>query len=193
MKSQVTTKCGDQGTTRTFGGDVLSKGHPILECTGRLEELRAHLARIRLRIIEDQPAESETLSAFLFWLLHCCFLIGAEVNDPLRKHPEFRRGEIGRKYLDKLEAELQRLEALTPLPRAFIATASTLLAAEADVAAAVARAFERSLVRLKESTPGFEAVNLLAFSNRLSDYLYILARHLEGGRHIPVDYHVLEG
>ncbi len=192
MKSQVTTKNGDQGTTRTLGGEVLSKGHPILECTGRLEELRAHLARIRLRIIEDQPAEAETLSAFLFWLLHGCFLIGTEVNDPLRKHPEFRRGEIGPKYLEKLEAEQQRLEASTPLPRAFIATASTLLAAEVDVAVAVARAFERSLVRLKETTPEFEADNLLAFSNRLSDYLYILARYLESGLHTPVDYGFLE-
>lgn len=191
MRSRVTTKNGDAGSTRTLGGDVLSKSHPIVECTGRLDALRAHLALLRLEIIAAQPDELEALEKFLFWLLHCCFLIGAEVNDPKRKHPEYRQGEIGAFHLDRLEVEQARLEAMVTFPRGFIVSAGNRTAAVADVVATVARDFERSLVRLSEAIPEFKATALIAFTNRLSDYLYVLARYLDKGRGQPVDYSVI--
>jgi cob(I)alamin adenosyltransferase len=117
--------------------------------------------------------------------------MGTAVNDPLRKKPEYRMGEIGPAYLARLEAEQARLEANLNLPRAFIVCAANPLAAQVDVTTTVARTFERSLVRLKETLPEFAADDLLAFCNRLSDYLYILARTLENGEHHPVDYQLL--
>ena len=71
---------------------------------------------------------------------------------------------------------------------AFIVSASNTLAAHVDALCATARSFERSLVALREAVPEFDAGVLLAFANRLSDYLYILARHLEDGNHLTVDY-----
>lgn len=191
MRSRVTTKNGDGGVTRTLSGDVLSKAHPILECTGRLDALRAQLALLRLEIITVEPDEVEAIEKFLFWLLHCCFIVGAEVNDPERKHPEYRQGEIGPFHLDCLEKAQARLEAKTQFPRAFIVSAGNRAAALADVTATVARDFERSLVRLSEALPQFNAAALLAFTNRLSDYLYILARHLDNGKGQAVDYGVI--
>ena len=58
--------------------------------------------------------------------------------------------------------------------------------------ATVARELERALVQLKEAIPEFEVTAILAFINRLSDSLYIMARFLEEGSHVPVDYGVLE-
>lgn len=192
MKSRVTTKKGDSGTSRTLGGDTLAKSHAIFECCGWLDMLRAYTAMLRLELVEQRPEEFDELSRFLLWLLHCYFLIGTACNDPLRKHPEFRKGEIGPGHLQKLEEEQERLESTLHLPKAFIVSATNRLAAQADLAAAIARTLERHIVRLKETQPKFDAAAILVFVNRLSDYLYVLGRYLEDGRHQTVDYSILE-
>ncbi len=192
MESQITTKRGDGGETTALSGDTCSKAHPIMACVGALDELRAHTALLRLQILEEQPPDADALGQFLFWLLHAFFLLGSACSDPLDKHPERRKRALARGDLDKLEAEQQRLEEQTTLPRAFIVSASNTLAAQADVTCTVARRFERSFVRLRESLPDFEPDLIQAFLNRLSDYFYVLARYLEGSEHRTVDYRVLE-
>ncbi|HNR32743.1 MAG TPA: ATP:cob(I)alamin adenosyltransferase [Candidatus Hydrogenedentes bacterium] len=193
MKSRVTTKQGDDGTSRTLAGEVLPKSHVLFECCGWIDSLRAHTALLRLELIEQQPEEFEDLSQFLLWVMHAYFLIGTACNDPLRTHPEYRKGEIGPDHLRRLEEEQERLEASLRLPKAFVVSATNRPAALADLTATVARALERQVVRLKEAEPGFEAAHILAFVNRLSDYFYVLARYLEEGRHHAVNYGVLEG
>lgn len=192
MKSQLTTKRGDKGQTTALSGDAFSKAHPIMECVGTLDELRAHTAMVRLRILEEKPEDYEALSEFLLWLLHMYFLMGSACSDPLNKHPEYRRRNLSPQDLDKLEAEQQRIEAQTPLPGAFIVSASNALAAQVDIACTVARRLERSIVWLKENVPDFDSDDLMAFANRLSDYLYILARSLEHPAHQPVDYDIID-
>lgn len=191
-RSRVTTKNGDAGTTRTLGGEVLPKGHPVLECTGWVDALRAQTALVRLHVLEDPPAKSEAIGEFLLWLLHVYFLIGSAVNDPENRHPEYHKDTLGPKHLAKLEQEQARLESDLQLPRAFIVSASNTLAAEFDVTATVARTLERRLVELKATVPAFDADEILRFVNRLSDFLYVLARFVEKGKHHPVDYSVLD-
>jgi cob(I)alamin adenosyltransferase len=65
-----------------------------------------------------------------------------------------------------------------------------IAAAQLDIACTVARDAERGVVRLKEAVPEFQAEHVLAFMNRLSDSLFILARVLDGGEHTTVDYGV---
>jgi len=192
MKSQVTTKQGDAGNTVALSGDSWPKSHIIIECVGAVDELRAYTALARVHLLEQKPDGYEAMAGTLLWLLHVYFLVGSACSDPRNKHPERRKGDVGPKELARLEQEQQRLEAATPLPHAFIVSAATPLAAHVDVACVAARRLERNLVRLKETVPEFDASNLLAFINRLSDFLYILARHLEGPRHLAVDYDVLD-
>lgn len=192
MASPVTTKRGDTGTTLILGGQRLPKSHPILEATGKLDSLRAHTALLRLQILERGDAAQREVAEPLFWLLHVCFLIGTQVNDPECVHPEYRVADLSPAHLEKLEAVQTDLEARITLPRSFIASASNLLSAQADVTATVARELERALVHLSETIPTFDATLILAFVNRLSDFFYILARFLEQGSHQPVDYSVLD-
>ena len=188
MKSQVTTKQGDSGYANALSGARLPKSHPVMECVGSVDELRAHMARIRLRLIQDSAATHEECAAFLLWLLHTFFLIGAMCSDCENKHPEYRIRDLLSLDLERLEAEQMRLERLTPLPHHFVVSATTLLSADVDVACTVARRLERALVRLKESMSAFDAEIILQFMNRLSDYLFILARYLEHPAHHVVDY-----
>lgn len=192
MKSQVTTKRGDHGETTALSGDTYSKGHPLMECVGAIDELRAHTALLRLRILEERPGDAEALAEFLFWLLHTFFMAGSACSDPLNKRPEYHAHALSQPDLEKIEAEQARLEAATPLPDAFIVCAGNTLAAQADIACTVARRLERAFVRFCETVPEFDAALLQAFLNRLSDYFYILARYLENGEHCTVDYTVLE-
>lgn len=192
MKSRITTGQGDDGRGVALSGERLSKTHPIMECVGALDELRAQIALVRLCIVETKPADYETLSRFLGWLLHTLFLIGTACSDPLRKHPELRTRDLAHRHLNRLEAEQLRLERRVSLPQAFVVSASNRTAAQADVACTVARRAERSVVRLKETYPDFPSDIVLPFMNRLSDYLYILARDLDAGHHWVIDYNLLD-
>lgn len=193
MKSQVTTKQGDAGETGTLGGERYSKSHPIMECVGSLDELRVQTAMARLCLLQEHPDGDGAIADFLFWLLHVYFLIGSACSDPHDRHPEYRKGRVSRAYLDKIEAFQQRIEEETPLPQAFIVSPGTMLAAQFDRACTLARRLERNLARLKETIPDFDAADILAFVNRLSDTLYMLARHVEKPAHCTVDYRVLNG
>lgn len=192
MKSSVTTKQGDSGMTRTLASETVAKTHPVIECTGHVDALRAWTASLRLEIVEDGPEPNAEVADFLFWLLHVYFLLGATVSDPRNAKPQFHKGAIGEAHLARLEAMQEKLESQVELPQAFIVSATNRVAAQADLTATETRALERSLVKLAETIPEFDSRPCLAFINRLSDFFYVLARYLEQGKHLPVDYKTLD-
>lgn len=193
MKSRVTSKNGDRGETRTLSGEVLPKSHVILEATGDLDTLRAQLALLRLRILESGLKDAGEHAEFMLWLLHVCFLMGTQLNDPERKKPEYWAGAVEQEHIQTLEKRQEAMESALKLPKAFIVAASTVPAAQADIAATAARQLERSAVRLAEAVPALDTTQLLPFLNRLSDFLWVLGRVLEAGNHLPVDYSRLQG
>ena len=187
MKSLVTTKKGDSGTTSTLDGAFLRKDHPLLEALGALDTLRAQTALLRAQLQEHRPEAAREIE-FLWFLLHTCFLLGSALADPHTRKPEWHPVRLEREHLESLEAEQARLEACLRLPRAFIVCASNSLAAQADLTASSVRAFERRLVAFQQMAPEFNDPVYTAYVNRLSDYFFILARFLEDGIHHAVDY-----
>jgi len=187
VKSQVTTGQGDQGTTRLLSGEVVPKHHPVVEATGALDALRARLAHARLVLLEREPERQREADA-LWWLAHVCFLMGSELSDPLNRKPQWKRGLVGPGHLARLEREQAWLEEQVRLPRAFIVSAAGIPSAEVDLAAVAAREFERRLTALAEVYPDSRLPALFPFVNRLSDFLFLLARHLDHGRWQAVDY-----
>jgi cob(I)alamin adenosyltransferase len=191
MDSLVTTRNGDAGESQALDGSTYSKAHPIMECVGMIDEVRARTALLRLLIIREK-LDDEALEEFLTWLLHVYFLLGTECSDPERKKPEYRAVPFSRTFLVKLEEEQMRIEGLVELEGVFIAGASNDLAAHTDLARTATRQLERAVLILKEAVPTFEADEIIAFVNRLSDYFFVLARYLEGENHMPVDYDLLK-
>lgn len=187
-KSQVTTGHGDEGMTMALDGKRYSKAHPIMECVGALDELRASTALSRLLILREKPRDWKRIAAFLEWLLHAYFPIGSVCSDPLNTRPEYHPYRIAQAEIAKLEAEQKQLEAQTPLPKQFIVSASNLVSAQIDLTCTVARRLERSLARLREEFPEMNQPEVLTFVNRLSDFLFILARYVERGEHAFIDY-----
>ena len=87
MRSQVTTKRGDRGRTVTLSGDEYSKAHPLLECCGDLDTLRAETALYRLELLKSGEDDAAELGAFLFWLLHVYFLDVGQGDATLLRTP----------------------------------------------------------------------------------------------------------
>ena len=211
-KNSITTGIGDEGQTRTLGGEMISKADPIIEACGALDRLRAQTALLRLQLEEapsaedilamgemlgldpdeDLPEESESdpgeYVPVLDWLLSLYFMMGAAISDPTRKSPKAHHGGVTADHIQDIEREQGELEEQCDIPKGFIIGASNQLAAHADIVATLARDLERSLARLKETNPDFTDQNVLIFVNRLSDYFYMLARVLEEGNHQYVAY-----
>ena len=188
MKSRITTKVGDNGESMALSGQWLSKADPIMACVGCVDELRAHTALLRLSLL---AGGEEELASFLEWLMHIYFVIGSECSDALEEHPERHPARLAPEHLQRLEAEQMRLEDQLALPNGFVLYAADPCAAQADITATVARRLERAVVRMMDAQPEVRSGLVIAFVNRLSDYLYVLARYLEHGDHVAVEYTTL--
>lgn len=185
----ITTGRGDGGETSLPDGTPLPKDHPRIEALGLVDTFRISLSLLRIRLLA-LPEEKEQAD-FLFFLLHACFALGAEISG-LSPHAGSSVPTLKKAHLQRLEKEQARLEQGLNLPPAFIATATNEGAALADEAATTIRTLERRMVACQKAVPPLDVGLSLAFVNRLSDYLFILARHLEKGHHETVDYRILD-
>lgn len=169
----ITTKTGDKGTTHLFSGETISKHAPQTEAYGDLDEVVSALG-----IARSLTANKE-IGARLVALQRGLFVVGAE----LATSPErvaLLKERVDETMLDKIERDCAELEAALPLSKGFVLPGGTTAAAHMDLARAVARRCERKAVALKER--GWVTNEaLLIWLNRLSDYLWLMARLEEGG------------
>jgi cob(I)alamin adenosyltransferase len=168
----ITTKTGDGGTTGLWSGGRLPKDDPRIEALGEVDELSCLLgfARLACRLGGSRDA-IEALQRDLVRVAGELASIGAPFGDPMRSRDE----EAITDRILALEEEL-RLSGLV-LP------GRTEGAARLDLARTQARKLERRVVSLARSSGGGgeEAISdtLRRYLNRLSDYLFMLARSEE--------------
>jgi len=170
---KITTKKGDRGLTRLLSGRRVRKDHPRLEAVGALDELNSFLGL----------AKSGIRRKWIRHILEECqrdvFTAGSEAAcDPrdLRK----LRERIGSREVERLEERIESAEKRLPAGSfSFALPGLTRTSALLDVARCTARRAERLLVAL-EGKKGVRNPHLLAYFNRLSDLLWLLARVEEG-------------
>lgn len=158
---KIYTRTGDGGETALFGGRRVRKDDRGVEACGAVDELNAHLGVCRAWAAGDPARLLAGLQADLL-------LIGADLAAP--EGPP----RVGRDHVGALEAAIDRVSADLPPLRNFILPAGGAGAAALHVARTVARRAERRCVALAGARP----VNphALAYLNRLSDLLFVLAR-----------------
>lgn len=167
--TQIYTRTGDDGTTGLGDGSRVSKDHLRVETMGDVDEVNSLLGVL---LCDALPAHTVTL---LTHIQHDLFDLGAEICIPgHRVVPEARAGEL-EKEIDKMN------EHLPPLKN-FILPGGSRAAGLCHHARTVCRRAERRLVALSRAEPMAPAVHL--YLNRLSDLLFVLARHLN--RHAGV-------
>jgi len=164
------TKTGDGGETGLLGGQRVPKDHARVEAYGEVDELNA---AIGLALAVD-PADFER--ALLETVQRDLFTIGAELAapDPVKVAKGLPEPLLGRPETEALERAIDAHEATLPALRTFILPGGTTKAAALHLARAVCRRAERALVALARQAPVSPAI--LAYLNRLSDLLFVLAR-----------------
>lgn len=170
--SKIVTRTGDSGSSGLANGERLPKTHARFAAMGDVDELNS---QIGLLLAQPLPA---AIQASLRQTQHELFNLGGELAMP--GHALVSESQVAR-----LDAQLATLNAQLPPLREFVLPGGSPAAAQAHVARAVARRAERALWTLHAQTPTNEYG--LQYLNRLSDYLFVVARTLaraQGGEEL---------
>jgi cob(I)alamin adenosyltransferase len=161
------TRTGDEGMSGLFGtSERFSKGSPIYEALGAVDELNSLLGVCRADA-HRLPAGSVDVAKALMQAQECLFVVQAE----LAGADKF----LTPGQTETLEAMIERLENALPCRRGFVISGATHFSALCDLARAVARRAERAVARAEEMRSISPATR--AYLNRLSGFLYALARY----------------
>ncbi len=176
--NRIYTRTGDAGTTRLATGEPVSKASLRVETYGAVDETNACLGLVRLHTSGDV-----VLDAMLRRIQNELFDLGADLSTPPgTPEAEARTLRMTDGQVERLEREIDALNEPLPALTSFILPGGTPAAAALHLARTVARRAERIAVALVEAG---ESVSppALRYLNRLSDFLFVAARHAnDGGR-----------
>ena len=170
---KIYTRSGDGGRTALFSGERVEKDHLRVEAYGTLDELNSVLG------LAASCCRSPRVQRYLQQLQNTLFNAGADMATSLQSRRSIQR--IGQQDWERLERAIDELEDDLPRLKNFILPGGSQAASCLHLARSVCRRCERLLVQLMKK----EEMNpeLLIFLNRLSDFLFVLARYenVEGG------------
>jgi cob(I)alamin adenosyltransferase len=165
---KIYTKTGDQGETGLFGGPRVRKDSPRIRAYGGVDELNAVVGLARSANRDGGVAD------LLQAVQNDLFDIGAVLATP---DPDKLRGKgtfAGAREIERLEREIDRMESDLPALKTFVLPGGSELAARLHLARTVCRRAEREVVALMAAEP--VGPEVLVYLNRLSDFLFVLAR-----------------
>ncbi len=175
--NRIYTRTGDDGTTGLVDGSRLAKHDSRMEAIGAVDEANSAIG------LAAAAAPDGDIASQLFRVQNDLFDLGADLATPAAEDDDFAPGEMVLRVIDRqvalLEQEIDAATAqLAPLD-SFVLPGGTELAARLHVARAAARRAERAVTALAAQ----ERVNpqAVAYANRLSDLLFVLARLANDG------------
>ncbi|BAK83354.1 cob(I)yrinic acid a,c-diamide adenosyltransferase [Komagataeibacter medellinensis] len=164
---RIVTRGGDRGETALGNGARVPKDCARIEALGALDEANATMGLLRGSLPAGRNA------TFIAWVQGLLFDIGGAVCMPA--HPP-RALPHGMDAVRAMEGEVERLRADIPPLRSFVLPGGTPAGAHAHLARTVVRRAERRLATLARTEE--IGTDIPACMNRLSDYLFVLGRHL---------------
>lgn len=182
-KSVIYTGTGDKGTTSLVGGQRVSKASERIESYGTIDELNSFIGLLMTAMEEGPDTE------FLSFVQHKLFNIGSYLATDQETTEIQVPSRVSEESVERIEREIDRIDGELPKMKAFILPGGCRSAALAHVCRTVCRRAEREIYRLAETAPVEDLV--LKFINRLSDYLFVLARKeciQHNGKEIIWDY-----
>lgn len=165
---KIYTRVGDAGQTGLFGGPRVSKDDIRIEAYGTVDELNAAIGVARAA---SPPA---AIDEVLGRVQNQLFTVGAQLATP---QPEEKGVPMIRvDQIRAMETDIDRFEDRLPPLKQFILPGGTNAAAKIHFARTVCRRAERRVVSFANAAPENVSSELLAYMNRLSDLLFVLAR-----------------
>lgn len=169
MKSALYTRTGDRGDTALVDGSRISKDSDRLEAYGTIDELSSALG-----LMASHPQLPEEIKGQLGEIQNFMFEIGSYLATPVVEGTEPRLGGVD-ENIHSLEGWIDALDEQTPKIRNFILPGGSPLSAQSHLARTVCRRAERRIITL--AAHEYVDLELTAYINRLSDYLFICARY----------------
>ena len=166
---KIYTKTGDDGTTMLFGGGRVPKHHLRIEAYGTVDELNSYLGLIRDQAISEHHRQT------LKQIQDTLFTLGANLATNPDK-TKVKTPDITEVDIQLLEREMDAMDEALPQLKNFILPGGHTTVSFCHLARCVCRRAERLCVALGEQSP--VAAVLIRYLNRLSDYLFMLARKI---------------
>lgn len=168
--TKVYTRTGDQGLTSLVGGKRIEKSSVRLEAYGTIDELSSHLGLL-VAMLEDGDDRQQILR-----IQNILFNVGTHLatdqsDTPLPPSAQLPTGEVA-----YMEQQIDAINALLPEPQGFILPGGSQAAAQAHVCRTVCRRAERCIIALSEEA--IVGPEIIQYVNRLSDYLFVLAKKI---------------
>jgi len=164
---KIYTKKGDDGTTGLIGGTRVDKFHLRIECYGTVDELNSYIGLVRdYQMDEQMRADLKSIQDLLF-------TIGSNLAADPEKN-KMQLPEIQSENISWLEQKMDEMTASLPELKHFILPGGHQSVSTTHIARCICRRAERLVVHLskKDKVEPF----VIQYLNRLSDYLFILAR-----------------
>ena len=168
--TKVYTRGGDMGKTSLVGGQRVSKASVRLEAYGTVDELSSHLGLLAAMLPDGED------KAMIVRIQHCLFHVCTNLATDQEKTELYPTAYLPEGAIQELEHQVDDIMKLLPERQGFVLPGGTREAAQAHVCRTVCRRTERRIVALSEITKITPEV--LQFVNRLSDYLFVLAKKI---------------
>ena len=179
MAIKIYTKTGDGGKTALIGGTKVPKSHLRIESYGTIDELNSFIG-----LLSDHITQDEHSKIILKEIQDRLFTIGSSLatdpdKDAIMKLPDLKEEDI-----TLLENEIDNMNDVLPKMKNFILPGGHVAVSTAHVARCVCRRAERICVAMQQEEM-FISPLVIKYINRLSDYLFVLARFI--GHTLQVD------
>lgn len=173
---KIYTKTGDKGQTSLFGGMRVPKYHLRIEAYGTVDELISYMGLIRDQKIDEHSAK------MLITIQNELFTVGAMLATPPEKEilkngkERLNIQKINPASIQQLEDEIDKMNESIPPMTHFVLPGGHQTVSFCHIARCICRRAERITTQLSEESTVNEQV--LVYLNRLSDYIFVLARKL---------------
>ena len=168
--TKVYTRGGDMGQTSLVGGQRVSKASVRLEAYGTVDELSSHLGLLAAMLSDDEDKK------MIIRIQNCLFNVCTNLATEQETTPLYPSAYLPEGEIEHLEQKVDEIMKLLPERQGFILPGGTKEAAQAHVCRTVCRRAERRIVALSEVSQITPSV--LQYVNRLSDYLFVLAKKI---------------
>jgi cob(I)alamin adenosyltransferase len=169
MAGKIYTKTGDKGTTSLIGGTKVSKSHLRIEAYGTVDELNSCIGLCK------DLLEGVTPVMMLQEVQDRLFTVGSSLACDPEKEPKMKIPDLKEEDISLLEKEIDSMNEVLPEMKFFILPGGHPAVSHLHIARCVCRRAERACVRLQSEGEEVEQV-VIKYLNRLSDYLFVLAR-----------------
>ena len=170
MAFKIYTRTGDSGKTGLIGGTKVAKNHIRIETYGTVDELNSYLGLVS-DLLND-AVQKRVLKEIQDRL----FTIGSSLACDPDKEPKMTIPDLKDADVSFLELQIDAMEETLPAMKHFILPGGHVAVSTTHIARCICRRAERLCVNMQENGMFIEPL-ILQYMNRLSDYLFVLARH----------------